>query len=83
MALRLGADLSRRRRCLQRANVKAARCDWNALVEQDQTDEQNETSERKIDRDLPGGRASVPAAPDSDQQKSRDECELVKRVKEK
>ena len=62
---------------------KAARRDWNALIKQDQTDEQNETSEREIDGDLPRGRAPIPAAPDSDQQKSRDEREFMERVKEK
>src|SRR5437016_9708938 len=35
----------------------------------------NETSEREIDRDLPRSRAPVPAAPNSDQQKSRDRSE--------
>ena len=83
MALRFRTDLPRHGRSLQRANVEAARRDWNALIKEDQTDEQNETSEREIDRDLPRSRAPVPAAPDSDQQKSRDEREFVERVKEK
>ena len=83
MALRFWTDLPRRSRSLQRANVEAARRDWNALIKQDQTDEQNETSEREIDRDLPRGRAPVPAALDSDQQESWDKREFVERIKEK
>src|SRR3984893_3068760 len=83
MALRFRTDLPRRGRSLQRANVEAARRDWHALIKQDQTDEQNETSEREIDRDLPRGRAPVPAAPNSDQQKGWDKREFVEPIKEK
>src|ERR1700693_2212392 len=76
MALRFRTDLPRRRRSLQLANVETARRDWNALIKQDQTDEQNETSESEIDRDLPRSCAPVPAAPNSDQQKSWDKREF-------
>src|SRR6266487_3677597 len=83
MTLCLDANLPHRSRGLQRANVETARPDWHALVKQDQTNEQNETTECKIDRDLPSRRGPVSAPPDPDQQKRRDEREFVKRIKEK
>src|SRR5204863_409300 len=49
------------------ANIKATRFNWNALIKQNQTDQQNEASNREIDRDLPGSRGPISAAPDSDQ----------------
>ena len=81
--LRIGGKLPRRDGGLQIANVETARFGRNALIKQDQSKQQNETAEREIDRDLPGGGDTVAAAPNSDQQKCRDERELVKRVKEK
>src|SRR5947199_3956722 len=67
----------------QRADVEAAQWGRNALVKQDQTQQQNETSYREIDRDFPCCRYPITGAPNSDQQKRGNECQLMKRVKEK
>ena len=67
MALRIRRDLTQGGCGFQRADIKATRFNWNALIKQNQTDQQNEASNREIDRDLPGGRGPISAAPDSDQ----------------
>ena len=68
---------------LQFANVECARVDRNALIKHDQAEQENETSGREIDRDFPGRGLPVAGPPDSDEQKSRDQRELVKGVEEK
>src|SRR5205814_6745633 len=67
MALRIRRDLTEGGSGFQRADIEATRFNWNALIKQDQTDQQDEASNREIDRDLPRGRGPIPAAPDSDQ----------------
>ena len=52
------------------------------LIEIDQTDQQNETAECKIDGDFPGRGMPFAGAPDADEQKGRDQCQLVKGVEE-
>ena len=54
----------------------------HAAIKQDQAEEQNETAEREIDRDLPGRGEAIARAPDADEQKGRNERELVKGVEE-
>src|SRR5262249_16891903 len=53
------------------------------LVKQDQPNQQNETANRKINRNFPGRPDAVAGSPNSDEEKRRDQRELVKRVKEK
>jgi hypothetical protein len=53
------------------------------LIKQDQAQQQNKTANSQIDGDFPRRRDAISAAPDSDQQESGNECELMKRVKEK
>src|SRR5207244_2978835 len=83
LPLRRGRDLPGERGSLQIANVEAARFDRNALVKQDQSEQQNETPEREINRDFPRSRGAIAASPDADQQKRRDQRQLVKGVEEK
>ena len=71
------------RRGLQRAQIEAARRFRHAAVKQDQAEQQNETAGREIDRDLPRGGEAIAAPPDSDEEKSRDERQLVEGVEEK
>ena len=70
-------------RFLQGAEIKTARGLRHAAIKHDQAEQQNEASGRQIDRDFPGGGLPVAASPDSDEQKSRDQRELVKGVEEK
>src|ERR1700730_10041003 len=55
----------------------------HALVEQDQSKQENKTPDREINRDLPGRGVAIAASPNADEQKRRDERELMKCVKEK
>ncbi len=70
-------------RDLQRANIEAARLRGQALIKQDQTDKENETAKRQIDGDFPGGGHAIAAPPNSNKQKSGNQREFVKGVKEK
>ena len=64
--------------------IKRAFIDRQTAVQTDQTDQQHETAYRQIDRDLPsGGHPVFPVPPDTDQQKGRDQGQLMKGVKEK
>ncbi len=83
VALRLRGDHPERGRFLQCAEVKAARSLRHAAVKHDQAKQKNETPGREIDRDFPGGGLPIAAAPDSDEEKSRDERQLVEGVEEK
>ena len=82
VALRVGAG-SVAAAVLQRAEIKGARGLGHAAIKHDQAEQQNETAGREIDRDFPRRGLPVAAAPDSDEQKSRDQRELVKGVEEK
>src|SRR5262249_27619216 len=68
---------------LQFRDIETALRRRKTLVEQDQSDQQNETAEREIDRDLPGRAHAISRSPNPNQKKCRDQRELVKRVKEK
>src|SRR5207247_2390257 len=70
-------------RFLQRANIEAPFRRRKTLVKKNESDQQNETAEREINRDLPRGADAIAGSPNSDQQKCRDQRELMKRVKEK
>ena len=83
MALCVLCDLARAGRSPQHANIKAARTQRKTLVQQDQAKQQNKTAYRQVDCDFPGRCDAISAAPDSDQQKRGDQCQFVKRVKEK
>src|ERR1700730_13824097 len=69
--------------CFQRGNVERAQSGRHALIEQNQSKQENETPDREIDRDLPGRGVAIAASPNADEQKRRDERKLVKCVKEK
>ena len=83
MPLRVWSDLAHSRRSLQNTNIETPRAERKALIKQDQTEQQNEAADRQINRDFPRRCDPISAAPNSDQQKCRDEREFVKRVKEK
>src|SRR5438874_1572215 len=68
---------------LQFSNIKSPTCRRQALVNQNQANQQNETSQSEINRDLPRRCGAVSGSPDHNQQKRRNQRELVKRVKEK
>ena len=78
VSLRLRSDLHGG--FLQCANIKTARGHGHALIKHDQTEEQNETAQRKIDCNLPRRGGAVIASPNADQQERRNECELVKGI---
>ena len=83
LVLRAGQNAAVRRHRLQSAQVETAQFSRDAAVEQDQAEEQNEAAEPEIDRDLPGRGGAVARAPDADEQKSRDQRQLVEGVEEK
>ena len=83
MALCFGADLAGGGRGLQNAEIKTARCFGQTAIEQNQSEQQNKTAERKVDRDFPRGRLSIAASPNSNEQECGNERELVKCIKEK
>ena len=82
MALRIGGDLAGGSSCLQCANIETARRVGHAVIEQDQTEQENEAAERQINRDFPRRGDAISAAPNSDEQKCRNQREFVKGVKE-
>src|SRR4029077_6592809 len=53
------------------------------LVEKNQADQQNKTANGEIDRDFPGRAGAVAGSPNSDEQKRRNQRQLVEGVKEK
>src|SRR5439155_17549078 len=55
----------------------------NRAIEHDQADQQDNTSERKIDCHFPGGGAPIACPPNSNEQESGNQCQLVKGVEEK
>src|SRR5438105_9269787 len=67
----------------QLRDVERLRALWQTLIEQDQSEQENETSHCQVDRDLPCGGNPVAASPDPNEQKCRDQRELVERIKEK
>src|SRR5438034_9901716 len=67
MALRIHRDLTQGGGGFQREDIKATRFNWNALIKQNQTEQQNEDSNRDMDLDLPGDRGPVSAAQDRHQ----------------
>jgi len=81
--LRVRSDLAHSGCSLQHADIKTARGERNALVKQDQAEQQNETADGQIDCDFPRRCDAIAATPDADQQERRNQCEFVKRVKEK
>ena len=81
VALRVSGN--RRGRFLQNAEIEAARGFRHAAIKHDQAKQQNETSRGQIDRDFPRGGLPVAGSPDSDEQESGDQGELVKGVEEK
>ena len=77
------AGICRRGRCLQSAKIKTARGLRHAAIEHDQAEQQNETAEREIDRDFPGGGVPI-AAPQIPMSRNVGmKRELVKGVEEK
>ena len=68
---------------MQGAQIKAAQIRRHTAVEQDQSKQQNETAEREINRHFPRGSETVARSPNTNEQKRRDERELVKCVEEK
>ncbi len=76
-------NLARGRRGLECAEIEAARRFRHAAIKQDQAQEENEAAGREIDRDLPRRGEAIPASPNSDEEKCRDEREFVKGVEEK
>src|SRR6266404_4287587 len=72
-----------RERFLQFANIERSLRRRRALIKQDQRDEQNETAEREINCDFPRRANAISRSPNSDEQKRRDQRELVESVEEK
>src|SRR5579884_2577617 len=84
VALRVRRDLSDLGRSLhQVAHVETAKRNGKTLVKQDQTQQQNETPDCQIDRDLPCGPDTISASPNPDQQKRRNQRQFMERVEEK
>src|SRR5688572_23388066 len=81
VALRIGGN--KRGRSLQDADIEAPSRLRQAAIKHDQAEQQNETAGRQIDRNFPGGHLPIPRPPDSNEQKRRDQCQLVKSVEEK
>src|SRR5207253_1601711 len=69
-------------RRLQSADVKGACHFRHASVKKNQAEEENETARGQVDRDLRSRGITIPASPDSDQEKSRNEGDLVKGIEE-
>src|SRR5204863_6283488 len=63
--------------------VKTARALRYAPIKHDQAKQKDRTPRREIDGNFPGCSLPVTGSPDSDEQESRNQCELVKGVKEK
>ena len=83
LILRGGGDPAIGRDGLQRAKIKAAQCRRHAAIEQDQSEKQNEAADSEVDCHLPCGREAISRAPDADEEKSRNQGQLVKGVEEK
>src|SRR5262249_2198532 len=83
MSLRIRRDLAHCGCSLQHANIKTTRGEREALVKQDQAEQQNKAANGQIDCDFPSCCDAISAAPNSDQQKCGDQRKLVKGVKEK
>src|SRR5207302_4119000 len=70
-------------RLLQGSEIKTARGLRHAAIKHDQTKQKDETSGRQIDRNFPCRGLPVAGPPDSDEQESGNQRELVKGVEEK
>src|SRR5260221_2343776 len=65
---------------LQSRNIKSALLIWNQQIKTDQSDQQDNATDRKIDCDFPGGRLAITCYPNSNHQIRTNQRELVKRV---
>src|SRR5207248_1592480 len=68
---------------LQVSKIETACARRHRAIEHDQADQQDNTSQRKIDRHLPGSGAPIARPPNSNEQESGNQCQLVKGVEEK